>query len=102
MGPVVAFTPMLRSGRPTMRGISTEAIADTYWLDDNPEDDYGLTRHELLIVLWFEATHGRPRFRRRWKTWAEGIGWPVVDFNPDLVVLPPTRYDTERLSGNRV
>lgn len=84
-------------GAPALRGISTEVIAGHYWLDEDVETDYELTRHELLVVLWFEATRGQPRFRRRWKTWAAGVEgplWSSSSLDPGAVPLPPTRDDT--------
>lgn len=85
-------------GASALRGISTEVIADHYWLDEDVETDYELTRHELLVVLWFEATYGQPRYRRRWKAWgaqAGGMLWRSSSLDPDVVELPPTR-DTYR------
>lgn len=84
-------------GAPAMRGISTEVIAGHYWLDEDVQTDYELTRHELLVVLWFEATQGQPRFRRRWKAWGVEAGlvlWPSSKLTPAAVELPPTRADT--------
>jgi hypothetical protein len=76
-----------------MNGISTEVIADLYWLGENVQDEYSLTRHELLVALWFEATQGQPRFRRRWREWglvASQALWKS-DSDVDSVPLPPTR-----------
>ena len=90
--PQVTVSPAHSFGRPSMRGVSTEVIADAYWLGEDVEDEYGLTRHELLVALWFEATRGQPRFRRWWKTWAEQVG-PVLrdtrSLDADALVLPP-------------
>jgi hypothetical protein len=77
-----------------MKGISTEMIADMYWVQGEDElmADYDLTRHELLVALWFEATWGCPRFRRRWKAWAEQAGqvlWNVSELDVAAVELPP-------------
>lgn len=91
----------MRFGRPHLKGISTEAIADSYWVDDDPEDDYGLTRHELLVALWFEATQGQPRFRRRWKAWgieASQALWKS-DIDAATVALPATRDQAEPVAG---
>jgi hypothetical protein len=76
-----------------MNGISTEAIAESHWLDDNPQDDFGLTRHELLVALWFEATQGQPRFRRRWREWGPVASQALWKSDSDVesVPLPPTR-----------
>lgn len=80
-------------GAPALRGISTEVIAGHYWNGEDVETDYELTRHELLVVLWFEATYGQPRFRRRWKAWVDGVGgvlWRSSSLDPGAVELPPT------------
>jgi hypothetical protein len=76
-----------------MNGISTEVIAESHWLDDSPQDDFGLTRHELLVALWFEATQGQPRFRRRWREWGRTASQALwkSDIDVDAVQLPPTR-----------
>ncbi len=79
-----------------MCGISTETIADAYWAGDDVEDEYGLTRHELLVALWFEATQGQPRHRRRWKAWGEQAYralWDTRELDPAGVELPPTSVD---------
>lgn len=80
-----------------MRGVSTEFIADAYMVDGEHavRDDYELTRHELLVALWFEATHGQPRFRKRWKAWvreADGVLWNTPALAPDAVPLPPADH----------
>lgn len=100
--PQVTVSPAHRFGRPAMNGISTEAIADHYWCDDPVEADYNLSRHELLVALWFEAVHGQPRFRRRWKTWGKQVGqvlWDPSKVDVTAVDLPPVR-DPEPLAGS--
>ncbi len=92
--PAVSVNPTVRFGQPQYRGTSTEVIADTYWLGDDVEAKYILTRHELLVVLWFEARHGQPRFRKRWRVWLEQVGpvlWNTSALDPSVVPLPPWR-----------
>lgn len=88
--PTALVSPGTRFGRLHLNGISTEAIADSYWVHDDPEDDYGLTRHELLVALWFEATQGQPRFRRRWKAWGIEASKALrkSDIDVEAVALP--------------
>jgi hypothetical protein len=76
-----------------MRGISTEMIADLFWLGEAVEDEYGLSRHELLVALWFEGTQGCPRFRRRWRVWGETASQLLWKSDIDVggVPLPSTR-----------
>ncbi len=78
-----------------MRGVATEFIADTYWIGDDPEDNYRLTRHELLVALWFEATQGQPRFRRRWHQWGVTASQALwrSEMDPGSVELPPISGD---------
>jgi hypothetical protein len=93
-GPSVRIQSDVRFGRPHLHGISTESIADMYWVGEDVEDDYELTRHELLVVLWFEATQGQPRFRRRWKAWTARVGgslWRGSTLDQAAIELPPAR-----------
>lgn len=80
-----------------MRGISTEMIADLFWLQgpDEVEDDYELSRHELLVALWFEARHGQLRHRKRWRAWVERVEPLLATRATDIaaVELPPTKAD---------
>jgi hypothetical protein len=91
--PQVRVSPAHRFGRPHMNGISTEAIADMYWAGEDPEGEYALTRYELLVTLWFEATQGQPRFRRRWREWGQATSQVLwkSDIDVDGVSLPPAR-----------
>lgn len=91
--PVVRVDPAVRFGQPHIKGVSTEAIAGMYWAGESAEtvcDDYHLTRHEFLVALWFEGTHGE---RPQWKVWAEKAyrqlaGWEPLDLE---MGLPPDR-----------
>lgn len=81
MRPVVSVDPAVAWGRPHIKGIHTEAIAGLYWAEDGDEQavmaDYGLTRHELAVALWHEATHGVARKRYPgWAEWAERVAYP--------------------------
>lgn len=99
--PTVHVDPTVRFGKPQIRGISTEVIADMYWAGEAPMvicDKYSLTLHELLAALWFEGTHGQPRFRRRWKTWAADVAYPrlagwVKPLDVGTIPLPPDVFD---------
>jgi hypothetical protein len=84
-----------------MNGISTEMIGDLYWAGEDVEDEYGLSRHELLVALWFEATLGQPRFRRRWREWGEMASEALWRSGPDIdrVPLPPDREDSSGSGG---
>lgn len=91
--PVVTVDPAVAFGQPQIKGVTTEAIAGMWWAGDSAAgvcDDYALTRHEFLVALWFEGTHGA---YRQWKAWAEVAyrqlaGWEPLDLE---MVLPPDR-----------
>lgn len=74
-------SPAHRFGRPTMRFISTDMLAGQWYAGLGEAEilgDYTLTRHELLVALWYEATYGRPRFRKAWKRWADEVAHPAL------------------------
>lgn len=76
--PAIRVEPGMAWGRPHLRGVSTEAIAGLYAAEgdlDAVAADYGLTRHEMLVVLWFEGMYGG---RSGWRHWAEIIAGPVL------------------------
>lgn len=79
--PAVRVEPGWRFGQPHMRGISTDAIVGMYMAGESAEavcEDYGLTRHELLVVLWYEGVHGSKKRRRLLGEWAEKVAYPVL------------------------
>lgn len=96
--PVVSADPAISWGRPAIRGISTEAIADHI---DAGEDfaavatDYGLTVHEVVLACWFEGLHGH--YRRRWRAWAEAVHGALAGeaFDPQDIEEPPTTDDQQ-------
>ena len=72
--PHIRVEPGMRWGGPHLRGISTDAIAGLYMAERDEAavcDDYDLTRHELLVVLWYEGTHGCAANRKALGAWAE-------------------------------
>ncbi len=93
--PRVEISPGIRFGRPAIKGISTEAIAGMVWAGENigtVADDYGISRHEVLLACWHEGMYGSRAYRQRWKAWAEDIqprlgGWKP--FDPDTEPGPP-------------
>lgn len=80
--PVVSVDPAMRFGAPHIKGISTDAIVGLYIGEQGNADavqaDYGLTRHELLLALWFEGTHGAKAMRRLLGEWASKVAYPVL------------------------
>jgi uncharacterized protein (DUF433 family) len=75
--PVITVDPAVSFGGPAIKGVSTGVLADAYIGNGADEvcDDYDLTRHELLVALWFEATHGD---RPGWRPWADKVAYPVL------------------------
>jgi len=102
--PVVTFDPGVGWGRATMHGIHTDAIAERYWASGNDAAvcaDYGLTRHELAVALWYEAVNGTARREYAgWVLWAEKVAYPrlagwVKPLDIDSLPLPPGRAEKE-------
>lgn len=100
--PAVHFDPRYGFGRGQIRGVSTDAIAGMLFAGETAEqvcDDYGITRHELLVACWFEGAHGsdEERLHAGWRQWADEVayprlaGWQVLDV--DTMPLPPSRPD---------
>lgn len=78
--PVVTVDPRMRFGQPHIKGVSTDAIVGMYLAGESAEvvcDEYGVTRHELLLALWFEGEHVRAR-RQELGWWARNVAYPVL------------------------
>lgn len=100
--PHVTVDPRVYSGQPTIRGlrIPTRMIAEiVYERDERPEwilENYDITRDDVLVACWFEATHGRSRkLRKVWRDWATE-NFPILwrSGSWDGVPYPPVE-DTE-------
>lgn len=79
--PHVHVDPAMRFGQPHVGGVSTEMLAGQMSAGADAEEvceDYGLTRHQLLVALWFEGTHGSKRHRKLYGGWAEKVAYPVL------------------------
>lgn len=95
---MVTVDPAVGWGRPMVRGSPTFAVAGAYWAGDSADDtaaDFGLTRHELLVAFWFEATHGD--YHAQWREWAEKVAYPrlagwVKPLDADSLPLPPDKH----------
>lgn len=89
--PVIRTEPGMRFGGPHIHGISTEAIAGLFLAERDEAavcDDYDLTRHELLVVLWFEGTHGCAANRKALGGWAEAAYGELARGDVDGVEAP--------------
>jgi uncharacterized protein (DUF433 family) len=79
--PVITVDPKMRWGAPHIKGVSTGAIVDTFLAGESAEavaEDYGLTRHEVLLALWFEGSYGTKKMRRLLGWWAHNVAFPVL------------------------
>lgn len=101
--PVVTVDPAVAFGWPHIKGVKCEAIASLFWAENGDADavmyDYGLTRHELAVALWHEATHGAARREfPGWRVWADEVAYPrlagwVKPLDIESLPLPPGRED---------
>lgn len=89
--PFIRTEPGFRFGGPHLRGISTEAIAGLFLAERDEAavcDDYDLTRHELLVVLWFEGTHGCRANRKALGGWADAAYGALARGEVGELVVP--------------
>lgn len=93
--PQVTVSPSLNFGQPTINGIATATIAEMYDAGGADEvlNEYDITLHELLVALWYEGNHGRPKHRKLWRTWARKEAaiklWNVTQIHNAGLQLPP-------------
>jgi uncharacterized protein (DUF433 family) len=101
--PVVTVSPAHRFGRPAIKGISCEAIAGMVMAGEDVgavAADYGISRHEVLLACWHEATFGLQRtYRRGWRAWADRIAPKLAGlapFDPATEPGPPDKHELSR------
>lgn len=93
--PVIVIDPARRFGRPSIKGISTEAVAGMVMGGESinvTADEYGLTRHEVILACWHEGLQGV--YRREWNVWANEVHRPLGGWEPldvDAISDPPCR-----------
>lgn len=66
-------------------------------------DEFGLTRHEVLLACWHEAIQGM--YRRHWGGWAKEVhrplgGWAPLDV--DALPEPPDQDELAERQRNPV
>lgn len=67
--PIIVIDPMVRFGRPQIRGISTQAIASMVMAGESVEDvarDYSISRTEVVLACWHE---GETMFPQPYPLW---------------------------------
>ena len=103
--PVITCDLAVAWGGHAIKGNPTEAVAGLYWAENGDAEavcaDYGLTRHELAVALWYEATHGEARTEfPGWAHWAKEVanprlaGW-VKPLEIETLPMPPARGETD-------
>lgn len=73
--PVVTVDPAMRFGRPAVRGVSVEALAELVTSGEPVDaiaDDYRLRRGDVLVACWHESRYGTRPHRRAWAEWLVG------------------------------
>ena len=89
--PVIRTEPGMRFGGPHLRGIATDAIAGLYLAERDEAavcEDYEITRHELLVALWFEGMHGSVEHRKALGGWAVAAYGALARGDVDGVEAP--------------
>lgn len=96
--PVVVADPRYRFGRPSVGGISTDAVAGMVMSGESvadTADEYGLTRHQVLLACWHEGLQGK--FQREWGAWAteahQMLGGWIKPFDLAAISDPPCRAE---------
>ncbi len=93
--PRIIVDPAIRWGRPTLEGTHTATVdaAGMVAGGDPVEvvaDEYGLTRHQVLLACWHEAINGD--YQDRWGVWGAGVGHTLAYGGPaevDALPDPP-------------
>lgn len=100
MRPAITIDPAVRFGYPHIRGIPTDAIAGMVWAGETPEvvcEDYGITRYELLLACWYEASYrpvapGKSAYRQAWARWAKDVFQLLaLGAATELIPTPPDK-----------
>ena len=104
----IIYDPAIQiTGTPTIEGHSlpAEHMASHFFElgEEEAQDDYGLTREELIVACWWAAHWGPRKFRKAWKEWGERAG-SHLRYGCINVPLPPTKSDIaardQQISGS--
>ena len=95
--PAVWVSPARRSGRPCVAGtrLATDTVAGDWWARcwtlDGFRRDFGLSRGQVAVACWYEATYGTRTWRTRWGKWARDVFARLWSGRWDRAPLPPRR-----------
>jgi uncharacterized protein (DUF433 family) len=95
--PHVRVDPAQRFGRPNVKGISVQVIADMVWTGESIgrlAENYGIDRADVLVACWFAGRHGTRKWRKRWGDWALAAYnqmWNASTVDYRAVPDPPSR-----------
>ena len=95
--PVITIDPGMCFGAPQIHGITTEAVAGMVRAGEDfatVAEDYGLSRHEVVLACWYEGTAGL--YRLEWRSWTHRVfrqlgGWEESDV--DAIEEPPVKEE---------
>lgn len=97
--PVVTADPAVAFFQPTVRGRRCLDLAGTHWAGDDACDEYDVSKAELLTACAYLAWYGEPRWRRRWKAWADRWCDALARGEYDVIPLPPRKDDADAAQG---
>lgn len=95
LGPVIVHTPAVCFGMANINGELTTKIADSHWWGTDIDRAFTLSRRQLLMALWYEATHGD--YTSRWADWAHTVHpylsglRHIEEAEFSLLALPPVK-----------
>ena len=86
--PYVMFDPAQNFGAPSVadKRIPVAAVAGMVYAGETTEvvaDEYGITRHAVLVACWWMARYGPWRYRWRWRKWLMEAEDPLWQGRPD-------------------
>lgn len=76
--PFVSFDPAMKGGQPTVNGtrLTVENLVVHVWggwAEQQLQEGWGLSRHDILTACWFQAENGSRTWKRRWLPWANRV-----------------------------
>ncbi len=95
--PRIVVDPAIRWGRAVVEGTPTATVDVAGMITGGDTvadacDEYGLTRHQVLLACWHEAVNGD--YQQQWGKWGAGVGHTLAYGGPaevDALPDPPAR-----------